>query len=69
MTFSVTANTAAAVGAEEFASAINAVANFTADGNYALDNGDGTVVIQWVRRFYCESYRGITIRGHHSAYV
>ena len=46
MTFSVTANTAAAVGAE-FASAINAVANFTADGNYALDNGDGTVTIQW----------------------
>ena len=46
VTFSVTANTAAAVGAE-FASAINAVANFTADGNYALDNGDGTVTIQW----------------------
>ena len=46
VTFSVTANTAAAMGAE-FASAINAVANFTADGNYALDNGDGTVTIQW----------------------
>ena len=45
VTFSVTANTAAV--AAEFASAINAVANFTADGNYALDNGDGTVTIQW----------------------
>ena len=46
VTFATTASTAAAVAAE-FVSAINAVSNFTADGNYAVDNGDGTVTIQW----------------------
>lgn len=46
VTFSTTASTAAAVAAEAV-SAINAVATFTADGHYAIDNGDGTVTIRW----------------------
>ena len=33
--------------AAEAVSAINAVTAFTADGHYAVDNGDGTVTIQW----------------------
>ncbi len=44
--FSVTANTSQAVAANA-ASAINAVAAFTADGHLAVDNGDGTVTIRW----------------------
>ena len=44
--FSVTADTAQAVAANA-ASAINAISNFTSDGNFAVDNGDGTVTIQW----------------------
>ena len=38
---------AAAAVAAEFVSAINSISNFTSDGNYAVDNGDGTVTIQW----------------------
>ena len=44
--FSVTADTAQAVAANAV-SAINAISNFTSDGNFAVDNGDGTVTIQW----------------------
>ncbi|MFL2656723.1 MAG: hypothetical protein ACJ0F0_03750 [Burkholderiaceae bacterium] len=46
VTFSTTASTGAAVAAEAV-SAINASVSFTADGHYAVDNGDGTVTIRW----------------------
>ncbi|RZP22240.1 MAG: hypothetical protein EVA26_03705 [Burkholderiaceae bacterium] len=46
VSFSVTASTSQAVAAEAV-SAINAVTAFTQAGHSVVDNGDGTVTIQW----------------------
>ena len=46
ISYTVTATTSQAVAAEAV-SAINAVTAFTAAGHFAVDNGDGTVTLQW----------------------